>query len=292
MPSSTGAALAAGLAAAAVLVLLSPGPAAHRLLRLGRPRRSRWGAGVGPGVGLRVAVAVAAVVAGLAFGVVGPVLLAAAVAARQGWRERSRRRQEAQLRAGLVEFWSALAGEFAAGQPPANAWPAALAVAAPSVAVELAPVAAAAALGLPTAEPLRRLSAPGAESARWVAAIAAIGAERGGAQAAALQRIAAAARAESEQRARQQALLAGGRATTRVLMGLPLFGLLLGTAFGAEPVSFLLRTGGGRACLAAAVALLLVGRWWAARVVADPADADAGPGAGGAAQTVGRGRRG
>jgi tight adherence protein B len=203
----------------------------------------------------------------LAAGVLGLALLAVPVVLHRWWRDRRSRQQEETLRRGLVDLWSCLAGEFAAGRPPATAWPAAMSAVDPLVAGELASVAAAVALGLDPADRLRRLSAPGAESAQWVAAVTVINSRRGGAQAAALRRIAAAARAEVDQRARQEALLAGGRATTRVLTGLPIFGLLLGTAFGAQPLSFLLGTSVGRGCLAAALALLFAGRWWATQVI-------------------------
>jgi tight adherence protein B len=265
--SSTGAGVAAGLVVAAVLVAGLPSPGADRLHRL----RCRAESGRSAAAGRRGLWFIAALIAWLVAGVAGLVLAIGVVAVQRSRQERARRREEAAMRSALVDFWSTLAGEFAAGQPTAHAWPAAVAVADPAVAVAMGPVAAAAALGLPVAEPLLGVDAPGAESTRWVAAVTAVGAERGGAQAEALHRIAAAARAEQQQRARQEALLAGGRATTRVLLGLPVFGLLLGTAFGAEPLDFLLGSAIGRGCLAGAVGLLLVGRWWAERVVAQPA---------------------
>lgn len=86
-------------------------------------------------------------------------------------------------------------------------------------------------------------------------------------------RLAADAEAEGERRA----ALAGPRATARVLTGLPVLGVLLGVAVGAEPVAVLLDGGVGSAALAAGLALVLAGRVWTARLARAAADAGRSP---------------
>ena len=60
--------------------------------------------------------------------------------------------------------------------------------------------------------------------------------------------------------------LAEPRATAVVLAGLPLLGLVMGTALGADPLAWLLGTVAGRSVLALGVLLEVVGAWWAWRI--------------------------
>jgi len=57
--------------------------------------------------------------------------------------------------------------------------------------------------------------------------------------------------------------MAGPRATVHVLAGLPVVGLLLGTAIGARPIGFLFGSAPGVGCLLAAVVLDACGLRWA-----------------------------
>lgn len=82
-----------------------------------------------------------------------------------------------------------------------------------------------------------------------------------------LERVAGGLVTAAEEDDERRAALAGPRATARVLTGLPVLGVVLGTAVGADPVGVLLSGGVGSAALLAGVALLLVGRWWIARLV-------------------------
>ena len=76
----------------------------------------------------------------------------------------------------------------------------------------------------------------------------------GGGLAAAVARLAAAARADEEQVRRELAAqLAGPRATAALLARLPLAGVAIGAALGADPVGFLLGGRPGRPCLLAGV---------------------------------------
>ncbi|MFT4200101.1 type II secretion system F family protein [Gordonia sp. (in: high G+C Gram-positive bacteria)] len=67
--------------------------------------------------------------------------------------------------------------------------------------------------------------------------------------------------------ARTKAALAGPRATARVLAVLPLFGLLLGQAIGANPVRVLLAPGPGGTLLVIGTVLAAVGVVWSEHIV-------------------------
>jgi tight adherence protein B len=58
--------------------------------------------------------------------------------------------------------------------------------------------------------------------------------------------------------------LAGPRASARLIGVLPLLGLVMGAAVGADPLAVLLGGGAGTACLVAGVALLVAGNRWVA----------------------------
>lgn len=61
--------------------------------------------------------------------------------------------------------------------------------------------------------------------------------------------------------------LAGPRASARVVLALPVFGLLLGSTWGAGAVQALVGTPIGWTCCAVATGLVLLGRTWTARLV-------------------------
>lgn len=75
--------------------------------------------------------------------------------------------------------------------------------------------------------------------------------------------------------ARVEALLnthtAAATASSRLLAGLPLAGLALGQAIGAQPLKLLLHTPLGAACAAAAVGLQAAGMTWSRRILAGQA---------------------
>jgi len=82
-----------------------------------------------------------------------------------------------------------------------------------------------------------------------------------------LERVAAGLATAAEVDGERRSALAGPRATARVLTGLPVLGVALGAAVGADPVGVLLGGGVGTVALMTGIALVLVGRWWIARLV-------------------------
>jgi tight adherence protein B len=108
---------------------------------------------------------------------------------------------------------------------------------------------------------------PGAEGLLGLAACWRVAVDQGAGLAAGLDRLDAALRAERDQRADLRAQLAGARATAVMLAALPVLGLLLGTAMGADPLRVLLHTGAGLGCLVIGGLFEAAGLWWAARIV-------------------------
>ncbi|MFC7012565.1 type II secretion system F family protein [Streptomyces viridiviolaceus] len=108
---------------------------------------------------------------------------------------------------------------------------------------------------------------PGADGLRGLAACWQVAVDQGAGLAAGLDRLEGALRAERDQRADLRAQLAGARATAVMLAGLPVLGLLLGVALGADPLHVLLHTGAGLGCLLAGAVLEGLGAWWVVRIV-------------------------
>ncbi|MFD4786872.1 type II secretion system F family protein [Streptomyces sp. NPDC058459] len=108
---------------------------------------------------------------------------------------------------------------------------------------------------------------PGAEGLSGLAACWRVAVDQGAGLAAGLGRLDEALRAERDQRADLRAQLSGARATALLLAVLPLLGLLLGAAMGADPLRVLLHTGAGLGCLVAGALFEGAGVWWAARIV-------------------------
>jgi tight adherence protein B len=108
---------------------------------------------------------------------------------------------------------------------------------------------------------------PGAEGLLGLAACWRVAVDQGAGLAAGLDRLEGALRAERDQRAELRAQLAGARSTAWMLAALPVLGLGLGTALGADPLHVLLHTGSGLGCLLVGGLLEGVGMWWATRIV-------------------------
>ncbi|MEU0946433.1 type II secretion system F family protein [Streptomyces canus] len=108
---------------------------------------------------------------------------------------------------------------------------------------------------------------PGAEGLLGLAACWRVAVDQGAGLAAGLERLEGALRAERDQRADLRAQLAGARSTAWMLAALPVLGLGLGTALGADPLRVLLHTGSGLGCLLVGGLLEGVGMWWATRIV-------------------------
>lgn len=82
-----------------------------------------------------------------------------------------------------------------------------------------------------------------------------------------LTRFAAQLEAEEDAEAARQTALAGPKATVRLLSWLPVFGLVLGTALGVDPVGILLENIFGIATLGTGLLLTVAGRVWSSRLV-------------------------
>lgn len=82
-----------------------------------------------------------------------------------------------------------------------------------------------------------------------------------------LDLVAAALAADAQAEAEIAAALAGPRASARLVGWLPVLGLLLGLAIGADPVAVLTSGGAGTAAGVAGLVALVGGRWWTASLV-------------------------
>jgi tight adherence protein B len=166
-----------------------------------------------------------------------------------------------------------LAGDLRAGRPPHAALAEALDAAdwarKPELSSAAALLSSAALFGGDVPRALRTASRLH-EGTRGLAAVAAcwqVAVDGGAGLAAALDRVAAALRAEADQREDLRAQLAGPRSTAALLALLPLFGVVLGAGLGADPLRVLLHTLPGLACLGAGVALEWGGLAWTARII-------------------------
>lgn len=211
--------------------------------------------------------------AGLVLAVLGvsvlPVVLGAAgVPLLRRVRLAGRARRDRELRAdAVIALCGALAGEVRAGRQPEEALLRA-ARDCGGLAGAQGTVLAAARFGGDVPDALATAARqPGAEGLRGLAACWRVAVDQGAGLAAGLDRLAAALRAERDQRSDLRAQLAGARATAVLLAGLPALGLLIGTALGADPLHVLLHTTPGLGCLVAGGVLEGLGLWWVRRIV-------------------------
>ncbi|MFS8199046.1 type II secretion system F family protein (plasmid) [Streptomyces sp. CWNU-52B] len=276
----------AACAGAAAWLLRGPGPGARRAGLVCAGAGARDGAaGVGPPSWQAVRAwewlrrshrtrgewwaLVAGGVVGLLGASVLPVVLGAlgVPLVRRARRSGAARRASERRATEVIALCGVLAGEVRAGRQPGEAL---LGAARDSggLGEARAVVLAAARFGgdVPGAltEAARR---PGAEGLLGLAACWRVAVDRGAGLAAGLDRLEGALRAERDQRADLRAQLAGARSTAVLLAGLPVLGVLLGTALGAAPLRVLLHTGAGLGCLLVGGALEGAGLCWALRIV-------------------------
>jgi tight adherence protein B len=268
--------LAALLAAAAVLVSGSPrGVDRLRSVRLepggassrGSGRRRAWAKPAGWALALPPVAGVVVLVLGR-----NPILsLACALGGAAAIRARRRAVQAARAGAvrGLVlEACRATAAELRAGRLPEAALIAAIELLSPPTDVDLRSVRCAAATGGDVAAELRLAArVPGAAGLGRLAVCWHVAATTGAGLAEAVDRVADGLAADEAIRREVAAALAGPRASARLLLILPLLGVLLGTALGADPAGWLLHTGTGQIALGAAAALAGLGIQWTDRMV-------------------------
>lgn len=170
-----------------------------------------------------------------------------------------RARMRAAARREAIEALGALAAELGAGTPPQSAlltagqrvWPAACG--AVRFDGDIAEALRLDARTMPLLAPL---------SACW-----AISVQQGSGLAVSVTRLAEQARIAEDVRVQLEAQLAGPRATARILMLLPLFGIAMGMMMGVNPLGWLLGTLLGAACLAVGLGLAGLGYWWTSRIV-------------------------
>lgn len=196
-----------------------------------------------------------------------PLLLAlgGAVPLRRWLRREAERRAAAAREAAVLELCTSVAAELRAGQQPQAAL---LSVGVHGLGPHGAAVLAAARFGGDLPGALRRAARlGGAHGLGGVAACWQVAADGGAGLAEGLERVAGALRLERDQHEDVRAQLAGPRATASILALLPLLGLLLGTAMGAEPLEVLLHSPVGWGLLGAAVAFECVGLAWVSWIV-------------------------
>jgi tight adherence protein B len=258
-------ALLAAAAVATVVGTVRPGAVRLAGVRL-HPQR------VPPPAALRRAVVVPVLAGAAGAALAGPLAGAlAAVAAVVASRVLVRRRAAADDRAErrrLLEALAVLAGDLRAGRSPAEGLAAAAEVASGPSGARLAEATAAARLGGDVPAALRGGPCAAPDALRGLAACWQVCAATGSGLASGVERLEEGLRAAEGQRRAVDAELAGPRATAGLLAVLPVGGLALASALGADPLHVLLHTPVGMVCLVAGVGLDGLGLLWAGRLVA------------------------
>jgi tight adherence protein B len=177
-----------------------------------------------------------------------------------------RQKSIAARRANIIEALDVLAADLSAGRPPIAALEGAA-----SISPDLEVAHAAAKLGADVPAALIRASTkPGASSLRALAAAWRVTEESGAAFAALTERLANSLRADEAIHRQTESSLAGARSTARILAILPAFGIALGYALGAHPLTFLTATLPGWLCLTAGLSLTTAGLHWTTRLSTRP----------------------
>jgi tight adherence protein B len=228
--------------------------------------------------GRRRIVASAAVALGVLWSLVGTtptLLIMAAVAAGMVVVRRGQaRRHERKLRLVVCEFCRSVAAELRSGAIAGEALRRAVAAAPPPLGGVLQPLAEVASTGdvdeVADALSTAACTAPGLDGLRLLAACWRVVIAAGAMTAPAIDRVADALGDELELDLELASALAGPRASWRLLAALPVAGVLLGVALGADPLGFLLGSPVGFACLGGGAVLDAVGLVWVRRIVSRP----------------------
>ncbi|MCM2413277.1 type II secretion system F family protein [Streptomyces sp. RKAG290] len=209
----------------------------------------------------------------LAIGVLGDSvlpMLAGVVAVpvvRQWLRRRGMRKSREHRADGVVDLCGAVVGELRAGREPGQAL--LVAVRGTGLLGEAeAVVSAAARFGGDVPGALGQAArAPGLDGLAGVAACWRVTVDGGAGLAAGLDRLEGALRAERRRREELRAQLAGAWSTVAVLALLPVLGMGLGAALGADPLRVLFHSPAGLICLVTGGLLEAAGLFWAGRIV-------------------------
>ncbi|MGE2834115.1 type II secretion system F family protein [Mycobacterium sp. SMC-4] len=247
----------------ALAVVVSPGPARHRVagLTTSPRRRVRVPVGVVAGVGC---AALAVWLPWTAVAAAGALTATISVRGRRR-RAAAERARDAQTLQGALDV---LVGELRVGAHPVAALGTAARESRGRIGNALHAVAGRAMLGADVAAGLRVEGARSASPGHWERlAVCWDLAHTHGLAIATLVQAAHRDIAERERfRGRVEAGMAGARATAAILAGLPVLGVFLGHAIGAEPVTFLVSEPAGGLLLLVGVALICAGLLWSDRI--------------------------
>ena len=189
------------------------------------------------------------------------------LAAARGWLFRSRTAE--QTRAAMIELADALSAELRAGAAPRQAlWRASR--------DEPRFAAVAAAARSPAGDVVSALqelaNVPGGGAAADLATAWVVCETAGGGLAAPVARLSGGWRDEEQVRREVRAQLAGPRATAVLLAGLPVLGLAMGAALGADPVTLLRQPSMALIVLVPGLLLDVAGLLWTARITRHAAE--------------------
>lgn len=209
----------------------------------------------------------------LVLGVLGESVLpmaagAVAVPLVRRWLRRRKLCEDREHRAdGVVDLCGAVVGELRAGREPGQALLVAVRGTG-ALGVAEAGVSAAARFGGDVPGALGQAACePGLDGLAGVAACWRVAVDGGAGLAAGLDRLEGSLRAERRRREELRAQLAGAWSTVAVLALLPVLGMGLGAALGADPLRVLLHSPAGLVCLVAGGLLEAAGLAWAGRIV-------------------------
>ncbi|MDP4500652.1 type II secretion system F family protein [Nonomuraea turcica] len=168
-----------------------------------------------------------------------------------------------------IELCQALSAELSAGRTPGEALTRAITAVDFPDPKAMRPIVAAARDGGDVSAALTAAAPPqGGEGLRQLAACWNVSVTVGAGLAALVERVASTLRTAQVHRQDVAAQLAGPRTTARMLAALPALGLLMAAALNMHPLTFLLGSLPGFACLLIGITLDAFGLWWTNRMAA------------------------